>query len=479
MRKMGFGAEGAMMIGTRSGKAIRAVVSAQILAFGALAGDEGAAASSAEALSILSDLVAIDTSPEKGTAPAVTVLHDYFIDAGFPEADVTVLANPEAPRYANLVVRLRGQGKVKPLLYMAHLDVVDARPEDWSLPPFNLTEQDGWLYGRGVLDMKGEVANVAAAMSRLHREDYTPPGDILAVFSPDEETRGPNGVVWLIKAHPALFDVRLVLNPDAPVAIFRHGARAYYGVQTSEKIYATFEVEATNPGGHSSEPRPDNAVYSLTAGLTRLANYRFPINLTQTVRAYYGAQARFATGTRKTDMMAVSRGDREAAERLSAIPADNAQVRTTCVTTMLDAGHAENALPQRAMATVQCRLVPGEDVEAVQTQLIAVLGDPGLQVRLRYADTPAPESEPTDEIMRTYERAVNGIWPGLPVVPVMDAGGSDSLYTRTAGLPTFGAPSIFVDFDDVRAHGRDERIRRERFTEGTELAYRIMKAFAE
>ena len=479
MLKMCFGAEGAMMIVTWLGKAVRTVLSAQLLALGALAEDGRSAASSEQALAILSDLVAIDTSPSKGTAPAVAVLRDHFIDAGFPEADVLVLANPDAPRYANLVVRLRGQGKAKPLLYMAHLDVVDAKPEDWSLPPFSLTEREGWLYGRGVLDMKGEVANVAASMIRLYREGYKPAGDILAIFSPDEETRGPSGVVWLMKAHPELFQVRLVLNPDAPVAIFRHGTRAYYGIQTSEKIYATFEVEATNPGGHSSEPRPDNAVYSLTAGLNRLAQYRFPIQLTQTVRAYYGAQARFVSGDRKADMTAVARGDIKAAERLSATPADNAQVRTTCVTTMLDAGHAENALPQRATATIQCRLVPGVDVEAVQTQLIAVFDDPDLQVRLRYADTPAPESEPSDDILQTFERAVNGMWPGLPVVPVMDAGGSDSLYTRTAGLPTFGAPSIFVDFDDVRAHGRDERIRLERFTEGTELAYRVMKAFAE
>lgn len=436
-------------------------------------------ASSGDALAIMSELVSINTSPQLGTKEAVDALRARFLKAGFPEADVSVLVNPADLQRPNLVVRLRGEGREKPLLYIAHLDVVTAKLEDWTVPPFKVTEQAGWLYGRGVLDMKGEVANVAAAMIRLRNEGFSPPGDIIAIFSPDEETRGPMGVAWLVKAHPELFKAKLILNPDAPVAIFREGHRAYYGVQTSEKIYATFLVEVTNRGGHSSEPRRDNAIYTLAAGLNRLAAFRFPIHLTQTVRAYYAAQARFATQQRKIDMVAVGNGDMAAAERLSEEPSDNAQVRTTCVTTMLSAGHAENALPQRATATIQCRLVPGEDIQSVEAQLTSVLGNPDIHIRLRYADPPTEESQPSTMIMHTFGQAVNALWPGLPIVPVMDAGGSDSLYTRTLGIPTFGAPSIFVDFDDVRAHGRDERIRSDRFSEGTELAYQMMKAFAQ
>ena len=437
------------------------------------------AADPGDARAILSELVAVNTSPALGTRETAEILRDHFLRAGFRVSDISIVARPSAPEKANLVVRLRGRGKARPLLYMSHLDVVPAEPEDWTVPPFKLTEQEGWLYGRGVLDMKGEAANVAAAMIRLRKEAYAPPGDIVAVFSPDEETRGEDGIVWLIQSQPALFDVKLILNPDAPVAVFRHGKRAYYGVQTSEKLYATFEVEVTNRGGHSSEPRPDSAIYSLTAGLNRLADYRFLAKLTHTVRAYYAAQAKFATGERKADMEAVGRSDIKAADRLSGNPTDNAQLRTTCIATMLEAGHAENALPQRAVATVQCRLVPGENVKVVQAQLTTVLADPKIKLSLRYADAAAEESKPTDAILDTFKGAVHSLWPELPVVPVMDAGGSDSLFTRTLGIPTFGAPSIFVDHDDIRAHGRDERIRSERFTEGTDLAYRIMKAFSE
>lgn len=431
-----------------------------------------------EARELLAELVRIDTTPGVGTRDAVAALRSYFLDAGFPDRDVTVLANPEAGDWPNLVVRLRGEGTEQPLLYMCHLDVVPANAEDWTVPPFKLTEQDGWLYGRGVLDMKGEVANIAAAMARLRREGCCPPGDIIAIFTPDEETRGRNGVAWLVEQHPELFDVRLVLNPDVPVAVFRDGKRAYYGVQTSEKLYATFEVEATDPGGHSSEPRKRNAIYLLAAALNRLAAHNFPTDLTPTVRCYFAAQAQMATGQRKADMEAVVRGDEEAAERLSEHHADNAQLRTTCVATMVSAGHAENALPQRATATIQCRLIPNETVENVEAELLRVLDDPELTLRLKYADAPTQESRPDNSVMVQFGDAVSSLWPDLPIIPVMDIGGTDSIYTRARGIPTFGAPSIFVDIEDIRAHGRDERICAVRFAEGTELAYRIMKTFA-
>jgi acetylornithine deacetylase/succinyl-diaminopimelate desuccinylase-like protein len=368
--------------------------------------------------------------------------------------------------------------KAKALLYICHLDVVAANPADWSLPPFQMTEQDGWIYGRGSLDMKGEDANVAAALIRLKHEGYKPQRDIVVAFTADEEARGEAGVAFLVSQHRDLVDAGVVLNPDSGTPAFREGKRAFYGFQTSEKVFVTFQAETFNKGGHSSEPRPDNAIYELTSALDRLAAYRFPTRLTDTVRAYYAAQGALETGPRKADMLAVGQGDLAAADRLSADPTDNAQVRTTCVATQLSAGHAENALPQRARATIQCRMLPGDTQDQIQGQLAQVFNDPGVKISVITPAKPSPESPPTPAVTATFEKVVHSMWPGLTVMPSMDAGASDSVYTRPAGLPSYGASATFFDLEDMRAHGRDERIKADRFAEGTELAYRLMKAFS-
>jgi acetylornithine deacetylase/succinyl-diaminopimelate desuccinylase-like protein len=438
----------------------------------------GSPQDAATAKAILTELLAIDTTYEKGTVAAVAALRTRFLAAGFPATDLVVVANPANPSQSSLIVRLRGHGKGKPLLYLCHLDVVAAKPEDWSVPPFVLTEKDGWLYGRGSLDMKGEDANVAAALLRLKREAYTPARDIIVAFTADEEAGGEEGAGWLIRTHRELIDAGLVLNPDSGTPAFSGNRRAFYGVQTSEKSYVTYRAETTNKGGHSSEPRPDNAIYELTAALDRLAAYKFPLRLTDTVRAFYAAQAQFETGARQADMRAVSTGDLGAAERLAADPTDNAQVRTTCVTTMLEAGHAENALPQRARATIQCRMLPGDTQEQIKALLEKVLAAPALSLTITRPASPSPESPPTPAIMAIYTRVVHSMWPGLIVMPSMDAGASDSKFSRSAGIPSYGAASNFFDLEDMRAHGRDERIKADRFTEGSEFAYRLMKAFS-
>jgi acetylornithine deacetylase/succinyl-diaminopimelate desuccinylase-like protein len=441
---------------------------------------ESAAARSADAAvarEILNELLAIDTTYEKGTVAAVEALRKRFLAAGFAAEDLTVVAPASNPSQADLIVRLRG-GHGKPLLYLCHLDVVAARREDWTFDPFASTEKDGWIYGRGSLDMKGEDANVAAALLRLRKEGFKPARDIIVAFTADEEAGGAEGVGWLLKEHHELADAGLSLNPDSGTGAFRNGKRAFYGVQTSEKTYVTFFAETTDKGGHSSEPRPDNAIYELTAALERLATFRFPIRLTDTVRAYYASQAAFETGNRQADMRAVGNGDVAAAERLAADPTDNAQVRTTCVATMLQAGHAENALPQRARATIQCRMLPGDTQEQTREILQRTFADPKLTVGVIRPASPGPESPPTAAVMNIYKRVVQSLWPGLIVMPSMDAGASDSKYTRAAGIPSYGALSDFYDLEDMRAHGQDERIRADRFAEGSEFAYRLMKAFA-
>jgi acetylornithine deacetylase/succinyl-diaminopimelate desuccinylase-like protein len=432
----------------------------------------------ATAKAILAELLALDTTYEKGTVAAVNALRSRFLAGGFSDGDLNVVANPDNTPQSSLIVRFKGSGKGKPLLYLCHLDVVAANPEDWSVPPFAMTEKDGWIYGRGSLDMKSEDANVAVALLRLKREGYRPARDIIVAFTADEEAGGAEGVGWLVRAHRDLLDAGLVLNPDGGSAAFRDGRRAFYGVQTSEKTYVTFQAETTNKGGHSSEPRPDNAIYQLTAGLNRLAAYQFPIRLTETVRAFYASQAQFATGAQQAAMHAAGNGDVTAAQQLASDPSDNAQLRTTCVATMLEAGHAENALPQRARATIQCRMLPGDTQEQVKALLERAIADPAINLAVSRAATLSPESPPTDAVMSIYKRVVQSLWPGLSVMPFMDAGASDSKYTRAVGMPSYGAISVFIDLNDMRAHGRDERIKADRFAEGSEFAYRLMKAFS-
>ena len=428
---------------------------------------------------ILRELLAIDTTLDKGTAGAVEALRVRFLAAGFDPADVTVVPYPAAPARANLVVRLRGTNPAaRPLLYLTHLDVVPAKAADWTRPPFAMTEEAGWIYGRGTVDMKGEDANVAAALIRLKGEHYRPARDVIAAFTADEESQGAAGITFLLAQHRDLIDAGLVLNPDAGRAAFRKGRYESYGFETSEKTYVTFAAETANRGGHSSEPRPDNAIYDLSAALNRLAAYRFPARLTDTVKASYAALGAIETGPRKADMIAVGRGDLAAADRLSDDPNDNAAVRTTCVATQLQAGGAENALPQTARATIQCRLLPGDTPDQIRAQLATVFANPGVQITTVTPDRASPESPPSPAVWSTIRGVVQSLLPGLPVMPDMDAGGSDSTRTRAAGMPSYGVASLFDDIDDYRAHGRDERVNAERFALGGELTYRLVRAFS-
>jgi acetylornithine deacetylase/succinyl-diaminopimelate desuccinylase-like protein len=356
--------------------------------------------------------------------------------------------------------------------------VVEAKPEDWTLPPFKLTEKDGYFYGRGTSDMKDNDAAVAESLIRLKKEGYVPDRDIIAAFTADEEV-GPeaNGVNFLLREHRDLIDAAMAVNPDVNCGALENGRRRDFSVETSEKTYATYTLEVTNKGGHSSEPRPDNAIYELAAGLVRLGQYKFPVVLNATTREYFASRAALETGEKRADMLAVSgeKPDPAAAERLSADVEDNALLRTTCVATMLSGGDAENALPQRAGATVQCRLMPGDTKAGVMKTLADVLADPAIRIGIIEPVLEAPESPPTRELMASVEKVVHGMWPGVPVFPVMAAGGSDSVFTRNAGILSYGISGVWIDVADDRAHGRDERELVGSFYENVEFTCRLMK----
>jgi acetylornithine deacetylase/succinyl-diaminopimelate desuccinylase-like protein len=424
---------------------------------------------------ILKELVEINTVGDSGATPAAEALARRLQAGGFPAADVTV-AGPK-PKKQNLVVRLRGRGKAKPILFIAHLDVVEARREDWSVDPFQLTERDGYFYGRGTFDIKDEAADLIANLLRFKREGYIPKRDVIVALTDDEEGGDDNGAAWLTEHRPDLIGATYVINTDAGGAQMQNGQRLRNPVQTSEKLYASYRLEVTGPGGHSSLPTKNNTIYTLARGLDRLSRFDFPVRLTATTRTFFLRLAAQASDSIARDLGAVTREppDPRAVERLTAVPMYNSSMRNTCVATMLEAGHAENALPQRARATVQCRLLPGDTPEQVRDTLIRVLADSSIHVTQLGERQAAPESPLSPEVMGAVERVTRSMWPGVIVVPVMDPWSSDGRHFRLAGYPVYGISGVFYDIDDVRSHGKDERVSIEAFYEGVEFMYRLMK----
>ncbi len=432
---------------------------------------------------ILKELVDINTTHEHGSTAAAQVIREQLLAAGFSSGDVIFIAPPEKPSKGNIVVRYRAKkpGKLAPVLFLGHLDVVEARREDWSTDPFQLTETDGWFYGRGTEDMKDGDAALLETLIRLKRERFVPVRDVIVAFTADEEAGGDaNGPAFLLKEHRELIDAGLAINLDGGGGGLKNGERQFYSIGTSEKVYVTFTIETTSPGGHGSLPGPDNAIYRLAAGLGRLEKFKFPVTTTATTRASFERSAALEAGTVRDDLLAVARPvpDLEAAERLSQTVRLNAQLRTTCVATLISGGHAENALPQRAKATIQCRMIPGDTAENVQATLTRVLDDPRITVALDAPPILSPESPPTQEILDKAGKVIHSMWPEVPLIPTMATGFSDGRQTRAAGIATYDLSGLWADVDDNRAHGRDERIGVREFDESVEYTYRLVKAFA-
>jgi acetylornithine deacetylase/succinyl-diaminopimelate desuccinylase-like protein len=427
---------------------------------------------------IFQQLIEINTTDSVGDcSAAANAMAGRLKAAGFPEEDLKVLG--PHPRKGNLVARLRGTGARKPILLLAHLDVVEAKREDWSFDPFKFLEKDGYYYGRGTSDDKAMAAIFTANLIRFKQEGFKPDRDIIVALTADEEGGDYNGVEWLLKNHPQLIEAEYGLNEGGGAAA-RGGKKLFNAVQASEKIYQSFLLEVKNKGGHSSRPVKDNAIYQLAAALQRLAGFDFPVNLNEVTRAYFERVSKLESGETAAAMKGVTQNppDARSVAYLENFPAYNATMRTTCVATMLEAGHAENALPQTARATVNCRILPTETAEATRETLVKVVGDSRVAITPIKEPKPSPPSPLTTEVMKPIETVTQQMWPGVPVVPVMSTGATDSLYLRKAGIPVYGTSGIFADIDDGRAHGKDERIGVKEFYDGQEYLYRLVKALA-
>ncbi|MGA3263158.1 MAG: M20/M25/M40 family metallo-hydrolase [Terracidiphilus sp.] len=447
----------------------------------------------AQAREIFKQLVEINTTdtPKGNVTTATAAMQKRFLEAGFPAEDVHLLGADA--RKQNLVVRLRAAvpATEKPALFLCHIDVVEALRSDWSTDPFQFVEKDGYYYGRGTQDMKESDAALVATFLRLHREGYKPKRDLILALTADEEGGKFNGASWLVKQHRELVDAAFVINPDSGGVELDHGRAVMADVEATEKIYSDFKVTAVNAGGHSSRPRPDNAIYELTTALNKLEAYSFPFELNEVTRTYFKNLEGQETGQVAADMRAIlaTPPDMAAAARLSADPSYNSNFRTTCVATRLNAGHANNALAQTAQANVNCRIFPGHSPEEIRQQLIGIFGDARLSVKYvsdagEVSDT-APERKamvppaPIPEVFDPLTRLTQAIWPGTPVTPVMENGASDSIYFAQAGIPCYGYSAIAMERDDERAHGRDERLPVDSYWKSLDFFYSFLKAVGD
>jgi acetylornithine deacetylase/succinyl-diaminopimelate desuccinylase-like protein len=431
------------------------------------------------AYDIFKELVNINTTVNMGSTIAAEAMAKRLKNAGFPESDIDVIG--PHPQHMNLVVRYRGKGILPPVLFIGHLDVVEALRHDWSFDPFTFREIDGYFYGRGTTDMKDEDADLVSNLIRLQQEKFLPERDIIVALTEDEEGGNENGIQWLLTNHRELINAEYCINPDGGGGIIKNGREIIMTIQTSEKVYADFTIETHNKGGHSSLPVKDNAIYKMAKALIRLASYDFPLDLNETSRMFFKRSAQIETGQVKADMIAVSAlsVDTVAANRLAkSSPQYNSQMRTTCVATMIRGGHANNALPQTVTSNINCRLLPDDNVEHVTAVLKNIINDPQIELINTNAGKPGPLSPLRKDVLDAVDKITASMWQGVVVTPVMATGATDGKFLRSAGIPVYGVLGMFGDVDDVRAHGSDERIGIREFFNGVEFMYRLMKTLS-
>jgi acetylornithine deacetylase/succinyl-diaminopimelate desuccinylase-like protein len=425
---------------------------------------------------IYKELIEINTTASHGTTTAVNLMRNRLIAAGFPNEDVQVLGQDSSK--ANLVARFHGTGGQKPLLLLAHIDVVDAKKEDWSFDPFKLTERDGYFYGRGILDDKSMAAIWITNLILLKHENYIPDRDIIVCLSTDEETGDFSGVQWLLKFHPKLIDAELCLN-ECGVGLIENGKYLLNQVQISEKIYQSYRLEVTNKGGHSSLPEKENAINRLAEGIIRISKYQFPLDLNEGTRTYFKKVSSLQTGKLAEDMIGLLKTppDSSSVDRLSSIPAYNAIIRTTCVATVFNSGDpsTENVLPQKAVAIVNCRIIPGESQEYVFQKLKEVLANDKIKITPIYDDLSSPPSPINPKVFSKIEMVSDQLWPGIPVIPIMSTYASDGLYLRKEGMIFYGVSGLFTDVSNNGEHGKDERIGVKQLFDSQYFLYLLVK----
>jgi len=403
--------------------------------------------------------------------------------AGFPDKDVTVVVPPDQPRFGALIANLPGTDpKLKPIMLLAHIDVVEANRADWERDPFTLIEENGYFYARGASDDKAMAATFTDNMVRYKKEGFKPRRGLKLALTCGEETSDTfDGVEWLLKNKPELMDAQFALNEGAGGRLNEKGERQFLGIQAGEKVYQDYTLVTTNPGGHSSRPIKDNAIYHLAGALARLGAYDFPVKINEATRNHFAKMGPIEGGESGAAMSAVAKDptDQAAIAVVARDPSRNSMMRTTCVATMVNAGHAPNALPQHAQANVNCRILPGEKIEDVRDQLVKVFADDKIKVTL--VGEPSPVSPPpplSKEIVAPVEQVSKELWPGVPLVPAMSTGATDGRFTNAAGIPTYGLSGMFGDPDGGGAHGLNERIRVRSLYEGRDFLYKVVKLYA-
>jgi acetylornithine deacetylase/succinyl-diaminopimelate desuccinylase-like protein len=448
------------------------------------------------ARTLLQELIETNTTHSAGsTTKAAQLMRTRFLEAGFPESDLAIVG--EATERKNLVVRYRSAAGAasttseKPVLFIGHLDVVEAPRDEWTVEPFKLTETDGYFYGRGTQDMKNSDAAMVTSFLLLKRAGFVPKRDLILALTADEEGGGDNGVEWLMKNRRDLVDAGFAINPDAGGLVLVDGKPVELDLGATEKMYADFVLTATTAGGHSSRPVPENALYLVSDALGRIERSPFPIELNATTRAYLEAEARRESNEKRQLISRVLKPkmDMDDANQLTLDSGYNAVMRTTCVATMMQAGEAENALPGRATANVNCRILPGHSAEETRKKLLAIVQDIRVKVQYRseggeLMDTAPqkPSMNPTTlspEVMKPLRAVTQAMWPGVRVVPEMESGSSDSVYASSAGIPTYGFSGMGIDTSDARAHGRDERLRVSAFYTGVEFMREMIKQLGD
>lgn len=437
---------------------------------------------------VFKQLIEVNTTdtPAGNVTTAAEAMQQRFKDAGFADADLHLLGPND--RKKNLVARLHGNGSKRPVLIIAHLDVVEARRSDWTTDPFQFVEKDGYFYGRGTQDMKDSDAIAVVSLIRMKKEGFVPDRDIILALTADEEGGQSNGVDWLLTNHRDLVDAEFALNPDSGGVDGEKGKAVIVGVEATEKLYADYQLVATDAGGHSSIPHGNNPIYRISDALGHLEQFKFPFELNPVTRVYFEKTAPRMPAQVGADMLAILKTppDQTAIARLSKDPTYASTTHTTCVATLISGGHAHNALPQQAEANVNCRILPGHSPEEIRQQLIKVFDDD--KVTVNYVSNAGsishgaptrvslPPPPPMPAVFVPLESVAGKFWPGVPVVPDMETGASDSIYTMAAGIPSYGINGVLIDHEDVRAHGKDERVLETSYYKGADFYYEFLKA---